>query len=423
MSYYVLTDNTARGIKNILNSQISRPTSVQRYSPVASYKDNYPHPFEIRWTESLISGGGYMINLPDDCLQVGGYTVNPKKWHNPPERLNIEDGVSSIVKWYSLSSLIGNSTDPSDLSSLSSFSIYIDAISQQPTMVLQSDLSAPGTTSVDVIDMVHVADVVNKKPYADVMSHLDINKIDSPFKLQPLAKLKPNGGGEGGSTNTSADMTFDWKMKDIVFQNGQSIVRLPDLSVRFSDEYDMNFTALRLCYLEQLTGTTDLSSTGKFTWGIDRVALSDISKLELGDTLSAAHLSGTYSVKSTYPLYTMSPTNSIRLDMRDAWYKFEPTGFTGMFTWDNLRKKPGPGGAMVGRTWVEADIPDDATGDGFYQLEVDHGQYPFKATVVKGQAVSQQPTDTKCWIPIYTVSQGQIVQDRRGAFVVPIWEY
>ena len=143
-------------------------------------------------------------------------------------------------------------------------------------------------------------------------------------------------------------------------------MRLPDLSVRFSDEYNLNFTALRLCYLEQLTGTTDLSSTGQFTWGIDRVALSDISKLELGDTLSAAHLSGTYSVKSTYPLYTMSPTNSIRLDMRDAWYKFEPTGSTGMFTWDNLSKKPGPGGAMVGRTWVEADIPDDATGDGFY---------------------------------------------------------
>ena len=143
----------------------------------------YPHPFEIRWTESLISGGGYMINLPDDCLQVGGCTVNPKKWHNPPERLSIEDGVSSIAKWYSLSSVIGNSTDPSDLLSLSSFSIYLNAISQQPTMVLQSDLSAPGTKYVDVIDMVHVADVVNKRPYADVMSHIDLNKIDSPFKL------------------------------------------------------------------------------------------------------------------------------------------------------------------------------------------------------------------------------------------------
>ena len=57
MSYYVLTENTARGIKNILNSQISRPTSVQRYSPVAVYKDTYPHPFEVRWTDSMISGG------------------------------------------------------------------------------------------------------------------------------------------------------------------------------------------------------------------------------------------------------------------------------------------------------------------------------------------------------------------------------
>lgn len=378
-----------------------------------------PYPFEIRWTESLISGGGYMINIPDNCLQVDGYTIDLDKWLNIPERISAAEDDKAIAKWYNLSSLVTNATEPSVLPSLSSFSIWLDAMSQQPTFILQTDISAPGYNPLDVLGMTHVADVVNKRPYPDVASHINLDKIDTPFRLEPLAPLSSN-------SNTSADLTFDWKLKDIEFQSGQQIIKLPELSVRYSDEFGINPTVLRLCYLESLkggSGGSALSATGEFTWGIDRVLLSNMSKLELGDTLSAANLSGNYQVKSAYPLYKMSPFNGIRLDMRDAWYRFDTTGSTGMFTWDSLKQTPGPGGAMVGRTWVEAELSSGLSGDGFYQLEVDHGSYPFKATVVKGTSISQPPTDTKCWIPIYTISQGQVVEDRRGAFVVPIWEY
>lgn len=95
---------------------------------------------------------------------------------------------------------------------------------------------------------------------------------------------------------------------------------------------------------------------------------------------------------------------------------------SGMFAWNPTTKTMGVGGCMVGRTWIEAEIDDKASGDGYYQLEVDHGTYPYKVKVIKGTGISQAATDTKCYIPIYTVIGGVVTQDRRGAFVVPIWE-
>lgn len=90
----------------------------------------------------------------------------------------------------------------------------------------------------------------------------------------------------------------------------------------------------------------------------------------------------------------------------------------GMFAWDPKTKTMGVGGCMVGRTWIEADV-SAGSGDGTYVLEVNHGDANVTAKVIKGTGTK---TDDKCYIPIYTVANGVVTQDRRGAFVVPLWE-
>lgn len=91
---------------------------------------------------------------------------------------------------------------------------------------------------------------------------------------------------------------------------------------------------------------------------------------------------------------------------------------SGMFAWNPTTKTMGVGGCMVGRTWVEADV-SAGSGDGSYMLEVDHGGATVTAKVIKGTGTK---TDSKCYIPIYTVSGGVVTQDRRGAFAVPVYE-
>ncbi len=96
-------------------------------------------------------------------------------------------------------------------------------------------------------------------------------------------------------------------------------------------------------------------------------------------------------------------------------------GSGGMFAWDSATKTIGPGGAMVAREWVEATgtgVADMA--DGTYWLKVSFGASGASAEVICGSCGAR--TDTECWIPIYTISEGRISVDSRGAYVVPCWE-
>lgn len=96
----------------------------------------------------------------------------------------------------------------------------------------------------------------------------------------------------------------------------------------------------------------------------------------------------------------------------------------GMFAWDSDTQTMGAGGVMVGRQWVSASgtgVP--GMGDGTYSVHVSFtsGGVPT-AEVVAENAAAKSPTDTECWIPIFTISGGKVTNDLRGAFVVPCWE-
>lgn len=90
-----------------------------------------------------------------------------------------------------------------------------------------------------------------------------------------------------------------------------------------------------------------------------------------------------------------------------------------MFAWTESTHTMGPGGVMVGRSWV------NATGTG----SKSDGTYYVKVTfLANGNATAEvvnsggTTTDSICYIPIYTISSGRIATDLRGAFVVPAWE-
>lgn len=152
--------------------------------------------------------------------------------------------------------------------------------------------------------------------------------------------------------------------------------------------------------------------------GIDVVANGNTITIRLGD--------GTNEDKSNPSGIAKNGGGAV--DDPGIWTDEKPTEreppmvfASGMFAWNPLTKTMGVGGCMVGRSWIEADV-SAGSGDGTYMLEVDHGNASVSCRVIKGTGTTQPKTDTKCYIPIYTVADGVVTQDRRGAFVVPVYE-
>lgn len=71
MAKYVLGEEGARKFKQ-LTKQVTGIRNFDRYPKTHAIDNLYPHPYEVRWSESQISGGGYMIWLPPNCIQVDG---------------------------------------------------------------------------------------------------------------------------------------------------------------------------------------------------------------------------------------------------------------------------------------------------------------------------------------------------------------
>lgn len=305
MSYYVLTENTARGIKNILNSQISRPTSVQRYSPVASYKDNYPHPFEVRWSESMISGGGYAIWLPPGCLNIDGTTIEPKEWlpYVGGDGGKINPNISDDW-WYRLSDKVAVRSE--DVDKLSSFNLYIQALDDNAIMTLS------GQEAFNMhAGFVRIAQVDNYRSKPNVKSALLLdNTRKRPFDL---VSFKDEAHDKGRS----------WNMTNCYFEVGGKAVQINNGVVGpiFPLEDTSNDSCLRLVKF-----STSGSSDNEYQWGIDRIEIERsqqlvdaISKLEIGELISNGSTTGV-EVKAVYPLYVQSIDGGIMYDLRDAWY-------------------------------------------------------------------------------------------------------
>ena len=305
MSYYVLTDNTARGIKNILNSQISRPTSAQRYSPVAAYKDSYPHPFEVRWTESMISGGGYAIWLPPGCLNIDGTTIEPNQWlpYTGKDGGKLHKDISSDW-WYRLSDKVAVRSE--DVDKLSSFNLYIQALDDNAIMTLS------GQEAFNLHSgFVHITQVDNYRSKPNVKSALMLdNTRKRPFDLVSFK-------------DEAHDKGWSWNMTNCYFEVGGKAVQINNGVVGpiFPLENTSNDSCLRLVKF-----STSGSSDNEYQWGIDRIEIERnqqlvdaISKLEIGELISNGSITGV-EVKAVYPLYVQAIDGGIIYDLRDAWY-------------------------------------------------------------------------------------------------------
>ena len=100
-------------------------------------------------------------------------------------------------------------------------------------------------------------------------------------------------------------------------------------------------------------------------------------------------------------------------------------GGGGMFTWVPLTRTMGKGGAMVGRTWIDATYggsqgPWSSMQDGTYYLKVTFGSNGSATAEVVTSPVTT--SSTMCTIPIYTITNGLMMNDLRGAFVVPAYD-
>ena len=95
-------------------------------------------------------------------------------------------------------------------------------------------------------------------------------------------------------------------------------------------------------------------------------------------------------------------------------------GKCGMFDWDQETRTMGAGGCMVGRTWKNAANTGQKE-DGTYWLRVILGSNGDQVRVVEENEMTGN-TDTTTYLPIYTIVNGEVTTDRRGAFVVPCWE-
>ena len=312
MSYYVLTENTARGIKNILNNQISRPTSVQRYSPIASYKDSYPHPFEVRWTESMISGGGYAIWLPPECFYMDNMFVEPKDWIPYAEDFGKLHPNDEKDWWYRLSDKIhSQSGEVIDVDALSSFNLYMVGSGGMAYLSLSGQKSEETWAEKGVV---LVTQVENYKSKPNVKSNLILN--DTSYK--PFDTLKDNEYQGAGNSLYMVNCIFEYCGKTEKVGNGRIIGPIhPKI------DSEAAYYALRLVRFSKST-----QEESEDTWGIDRIRINSLQMNEIIDALNKMEIEEIVSghglqqtkAKAVYPLYLQDRFGSIVCDLRHAWY-------------------------------------------------------------------------------------------------------
>jgi hypothetical protein len=108
------------------------------------------------------------------------------------------------------------------------------------------------------------------------------------------------------------------------------------------------------------------------------------------------------------------------VEAKDQAKEEVPTVSGGMFAWDPATKKMGPGGAMVGREWIQASGTNEVKSDGSYWLRIVFNSNGGASASVVTEDGGR--SDVQCHIPIYRIVDGKIDEDFRGAFVVPCWE-
>lgn len=170
MAKYVLGEQGMRKFKQLTRGNLEA-ANVKMNGSSHAPDNKFPHPYEVRWTNSLFEtgaiSGGYMIWLPDIPLYVNLSAFQTEKFPQVEnEEIEPLDGSSETNKWYRLtpSALSVSQTD----SWPDEFDIWLNHITTKPTF---SGMSATSVSS-EPADCVHIAHVKDYRPTPDVKTVL-----------------------------------------------------------------------------------------------------------------------------------------------------------------------------------------------------------------------------------------------------------
>ena len=292
---YTLGEQGARKWR-MLTAQHANTSSKPGALPMHAIDNHYPHPFEIRWTESQISGGGYVIWLPPRCLNVDGTTIEPKEWlpYVGGDGGKINPNISDDW-WYRLNDKVASS---GNVDELSSFNLYLNASLDEVIMTLSAEETWKGNNG-----FVHIAEINNYRSKPNVKSNLILdNTRHRPFDLIE----DPSYTGPA----------HQWIMQNCMFEDGGKTIALTDgflvPAPSVTPETSSTFYGLRLVAVDN------------GDWLVDRVEMRNTSDfaalnaLSIGQQLSQPVSSN--EVVAIYPLYIQGTAGGIFFDLRDAWY-------------------------------------------------------------------------------------------------------
>ena len=292
---YTLGEQGARKWR-MLTAQRANTSSKSGALPMHAIDNIYPYPFEVRWTESQISGGGYEIWLPPKCLQVDGTNISPEKWipYVGGDGGKINPNISDDW-WYRLNDKVASS---GNVDELSSFNLYLNSGVDEVLMTLSAEEAWKGSNG-----FVHIAEINNYRSKPNVKSNLILdNTRQRPFDLVE----DPSYTGP----------CHQWIMQNCVFEDRGKTIALtggflvPAPSV--TPETSSTFYGLRLVQVDNgdwLVDRVEMRNTSDFT---------ALNALSIGQQLSQPVSSN--EVVAIYPLYIQGTAGGIIFDLRDAWY-------------------------------------------------------------------------------------------------------
>lgn len=176
MARYVLGDEGARKFKKLTQLELDF-NSTSMYGKTHALDNAYPHPYEVRWSNSLLSTngtpGGYMMWLPDNCLYVDLSCV-------PTAAFPQIDGggitpLEQGSKWYKLTpsalSVSGNEW-PSE------FDIWLNNYLSAPSFAIVSVDNSELPDESKKASSIHITHINNYRPCASVKSSIVIGSGD-----------------------------------------------------------------------------------------------------------------------------------------------------------------------------------------------------------------------------------------------------
>lgn len=394
MAKYVLGDEGARKFKQLLQKDLAAGSS-QRYGRSPALDNAYPHPYEVRWSNSLLStdgeSGGYMIWLPDHCFYVNLSAINTTDF---PQ---IDDGdiepLSGGNNWYKLTptALSTNSPWPNEFDIWVNFILSCDASLSGPTF---SSLSiCPEDYDEDDIrglkfGSIHIAHIKDYRPIQSVKSAIVIGGDNKQYEAD----------------EKSIALTGD------VFPNSLSSL---------SSEYHLHHFHDNI---NDLSISTIISGENPPTWMLEDYDMVIRHRGETGAQTSG-YVNELYYLCLQDLVQHLSSSGGGGSSGEITPEQLSAIPSPGMFAWTPKTRTMGPGGVMVGRQWINANGTGSGKADALYSVKVTFTNGGGASVeVVSNASLGQVPTDTQTYIPIYQIQDGMIVADYRGAFVVPAYD-